>query len=99
MMIQDAISSGVLDNVLQEFMTQFKGEFSQIQSLGKTLFVYLAVIQVTMSALWIAIKGDLKEGCVKGLQIAFTLSVFYTLICYGGTWMPQIIDGFINVGS
>ena len=91
--------SGILDQVLQEFLQALQGDYSKLQSLAQGLFYYLAGIQIAVSALWLMFKGDPLEAFVKTLQIFFTLSVFYTLIEFGGSWMPQIINGFISMGA
>lgn len=91
--------SGILDQVLQEFLQALQGDYSKLQTLAQGLFYYLAGIQIAVSALWLMFKGDPLEAFIKTLQIFFTLSVFYTLIEFGGSWMPQIINGFISMGS
>lgn len=98
-MLQAGISSGVLDQVLQEFLQALQGDYTRIESLAKGLFYYLAGIQIVISAIWLMFKGDPIEATVKTIQIFFTIAVFYTLVLFGGSWMPQIINGFISIGS
>ncbi len=97
-MIQD-ISAGVLDQVLQEFLKALEGDYTRIEDLAKDLFYLLAGFQIAISALYMMFKGDPLEATVKTIQIFFTMSVFYTLVLFGGSWMPQIINGFISIGS
>lgn len=98
-MMMQSMSSGILDQVLQEFLQAFQGDFSRIENLAKDLFYYLAGIQIVMSAIWLMFKGDPIDAVVKTIQVFFTMSVFYTLVLFGGSWMPQILDGFISAGS
>lgn len=98
-MLQAGISSGVLDQVLQEFLQALQGDYTRIENLAKGLFYYLAGIQIVISAIWLMFKGDPIEAMVKTIQIFFTMAVFYTLVLFGGSWMPQIINGFISMGS
>jgi type IV secretion system protein TrbL len=98
-MVGDPINVGILDQIVQQFLQVFQQDFNAVEKLGKELFFYLAGLQLAISALWMSFKGSLLEASVKTLQIIFTLAIFYTLISFGGTWMPQIINGFISIGS
>ncbi len=98
-MLQTAINSGVLDQVTGEFLKSFQNNYGNIETLAKGLFYYLAAIQIAISAVWMFFKGDPIEAAVKTIQLFFTISVFYTLVLFGGQWMPQIINGFISIGS
>lgn len=98
-MLQSGISAGILDQVLQEFLQALQGDYIRIESLAKGLFYYLAGIQIIVSAIWLMFKGDPIDAAVKTIQIFFTITVFYTLVLFGGTWMPQLLDGFISIGT
>jgi len=91
--------TGVLDQVLQEFLKALQGDYTRLEIFSKGLFYYLAGIQIAVSAIWLMLKSDPIEATVKTIQIFFTISVFYTLVQFGGRWMPQIINGFISIGS
>ncbi|MBN1683991.1 MAG: P-type conjugative transfer protein TrbL [Gammaproteobacteria bacterium] len=98
-MIPTSISTGILDQVLKEFLKALQSDYARIEMFAKGLFYYLAGIQIVMSGIWLMFKADPIEASVKTIQIFFTITVFYTLIQFGGTWMPQIINGFISVGA
>lgn len=98
-MLTDTINTGILDQVLQEFLSVLQYDYGRLESAAKTLFYYLAGIQMVVSALWLMFKNDVVEAFVKTLQMFFTFSVFYTLVVFGGSWMPQIINGFIAMGA
>lgn len=98
-MLHAAVSTGVLDQVLQEFLQALQHDYTRIEALAKGLFYYLAGLQIVISGLWLMFKGDPIEAIVKTIQIFFTLSVFYTLVLFGGSWMPQLINGFISMGT
>lgn len=98
-MLHAAVNTGVLDQVLQEFLQALQRDYTRIEDLAKGLFYYLAGIQIVISAIWMMFKGDIQEAFVKTLQIFFTISVFYTLVLFGGSWMPQLINGFISIGT
>lgn len=97
--MQAAISSGILNQVLQEFLQALQNDYGRIEQLAKGLFYYLAGIQIVVSVIWMLFKSDPMETFVKTLQIVFTISVFYTLVLFGGQWMPEIINGFISIGA
>lgn len=98
-MLHAAVNTGVLDQVLQEFLQALQRDYTRIEALAEGLFYYLAGMQIVISAIWMMFKGDIQEAFVKTLQIFFTLSVFYTLVLFGGLWMPQLINGFIAMGT
>ena len=98
-MLHAAVSTGVLDQVLQEFLSALQHDYARIEDLAKGLFYYLAGLQLVISAVWLMFKGDPIEATVKTIQVFFTLAVFYTLVLFGGTWMPQLINGFISIGT
>ena len=98
-MLHAAVSTGVLDQVLQEFLQALQHDYTRIEELAKGLFYYLAGLQIVISAIWLMFKGDPIEATVKTIQIFFTISVFYTLVLFGGSWMPQLINGFISIGT
>ena len=82
-MLHAAVNTGVLDQVLQEFLQALQRDYTRIEDLAKGLFYYLAGIQIVISAIWMMFKGDIQEAFVKTLQIFFTISVFYTLVLFG----------------
>lgn len=98
-MLHAAVSTGILDQVLQEFLQALQHDYTRIEELAKGLFYYLAGLQIAISAIWLMFKGDPIEATVKTIQIFFTISVFYTLVLFGGSWMPQLINGFISIGT
>lgn len=94
-----AVTTGVLDQVLQEFMRALLRDYGRIESLSMALFYYLAGIQLAVSAIWMMFRGNLQDAVVRMIQVFVTLSVFYTLVLFGGKWMPQLINGFISIGA
>ncbi len=98
-MLQAAVSTGVVDQVLQEFMQALQRDFGRIEDLAKGLFYYLAGLQIVVSAIWMMFKGEPLDAAVTIIKQLFMISVFYTLVLFGGTWMPQLINGFISIGA
>lgn len=94
------VDSGVLDQITQEFLSAFQHDAYTINAAAETLFYYLVVIQLALSCLWMTLAGEsLTRFCAKMVQLAFNFGVFYGLIKYGSTWIPELINGFIQIGS
>ena len=88
-----------IDIITDHFLQAFQQDFFKLQQMGITLFMYLAGIQLTITALWVAMKSSWPDFFAKMLQTFFTFGVFATLIQMGGVWMPQLLNGFISIGS
>lgn len=87
------------NDITGQFLEAFRKDYSQIQHVGVVLFYYLAVIQLTITALWAVMKSEWPDFFAKILQVLFTFGVFATLIKLGGDWMPSLINTFISIGS
>ncbi len=95
-----AVDAGILDNITLEFLGVFKGDAVLIQHAAKTLFFYLVVIQLALSAIWMSIAGEsLQRFVSRMIQLCFSFGFFYALIQFGGQWIPELINGFIEVGK
>lgn len=95
-----SIDGGLLDQVTQEFLNALRKDASIIQEAAKSLFYYLAVIQLTLSTMWMTLAGEsLERMTSKLIQLCFTFGFLYGLIQYGGTWIPALMNGFIEIGQ
>ncbi len=95
----DAVSVGILDQATQEFLRALQADYPKILDFAKGLFFYLAGIQIVVSAIWMMFNGDPMEAAAKTIKLFFAIAFFYTLVVFGGSWMPQVINGFIDIGS
>lgn len=91
--------SAVLNTVTEQFLHSLQADFDKLQAAGESLFMQLAAIQITITGLYLALKGDFNTFIVKFVQVVVVLSVFYTAILFGGHWMPVIINSFIDIGA
>lgn len=92
--------TGILDQVTSEFMQALRQDGSAIQAAAHHLFYYLCVIQLSFTALWMVLSGEsLHHLMVRLVQLTFTFGFFYGLIELGGTWIPDLLNGFIQVGQ
>jgi len=95
-----AVDAGILDQVTQQFIAALRRDAVIIQSAAKSLFYYLVLIQLVLSALWMSFAGEsLQRFVVKLVQLAFSFGFFYSLIQFGGEWIPNLINGFIELGQ
>lgn len=92
--------SGLLDQVTQQFINALHRDTRYIHLAAKHLFYYLALIQLTLTALWMTLAGEsLQRFIVKLVQLLFSFGFFYALIENGGVWIPSLINGFIELGQ
>ena len=91
---------GILDQVTQQFMITLQRDAAIIQAAAQSLFYYLVLIQLVWSVLWMTLAGEsLQRLVIKLIQLAFAFSFFAALIQYGGVWIPDLINGFIELGQ
>lgn len=92
--------SGVLDQVTLQFLHALKQDTNYMQVAAQHLFYYLVLIQLSISSLWMVLAGEpLQSFIYKLIQMAFSFGFFYAMISLGTTWLPEIINGFINIGQ
>lgn len=91
---------GILDQVTQEFLTTLTKDGHAIQVAAGHLFYYLVIIQLALTALWMTIAGEsLQNFFSRIVQLCVSFGFFYTLIQLGGQWLPDILNGFIQLGQ
>ncbi len=95
-----AIDAHILDSVTQEFLKPIRYDAVIIQAAARELFYYLVTIQIALSSIWMMINGEsLSRYFAKLVEFSFNFGVLYALILYGGQWIPDLINGFINIGQ
>lgn len=91
---------GTLDQVTQQFLTAFRNDTGLIAQAAKGLFFKLAIIQLTISFLWMSLAGEsLQRLLIRFVQIGAVFGCFYACIEYGSIWIPDVINGFIELGQ
>ena len=94
------MTTGLLDAVTQQFLVALQRDSHIIEKGGMHLFYYLAVFQLTLTALWQVLAGESLQRLVADMvKLAFLLGLFYGLIYLGSDWMPVIINGFVDIGQ
>src|SRR5262245_55904677 len=95
-----SIEAGILDQITQQFMMAFRHDAGLLQQAAMRLFYFLTTIQLSFSALWMALAGEcFNTMFVRWVQMAFSFGFFYVCIQEGVHWMPALINGFIQIGQ
>lgn len=89
-----------INAVTDNFMHAFQ-HFSTIASqAGMHLAYSLAVLTLVISTIMMVLQQDeLNKMFSKWLQTALLYGLFFTLIKFGGTWMPTILNSFMAIGA
>lgn len=85
--------------VTKQFLEAFKDSYKHIEHSAVIVFYYLAVIQLVLTALWMALKNNMPDFFAKMLQLFFTFGIFYGLVTLGGYWVPQVLNIFNGIGA
>lgn len=92
--------SGLIDSVTQEFFKALSGDYRHIQTASLQLFYYLAVFQLTLTAARLSLIGEsLQRVLIDVVKLMIIFSVYYACILNGGTWVPSILNFFVEIGS
>ena len=95
MSTQTGINS-ITDDYLQAFQ-----HFSTIAyQAGMHLAYSLATLTLVISTIMMLLQQDeLNKMFSKWLQTALLYGLFFTLIKFGGAWMPDILNSFMAIGA
>lgn len=92
--------TNILDAIDIEFLNAFTAASGEIFKAGQSLAYWLAFISIGFSVGMMLLKGE--EVHVMGsklIKMGIMFGLFFTLIEYGGTWIPEFLNGFIAVGQ
>jgi len=94
------MSTPLLDNITQQFISTVSHNGHLLEEQAKRIFYYLAVIQLSISGIWMAIAGEsLLQSFIQLIKTALLLSVFYAGITLAQEWLPSMVNGFIHLGQ
>lgn len=90
----------ILNEVTKQFLDALRHDTGIINVAATRVFYYLAVIQLSFTTLWMVVGGEsLQRFLGKLVQLAFSFGFFYALIQHGGHWIPDLLNGFIDIGK
>lgn len=92
--------SQILDAVTQQFLTAAGNANHSVFTAAQSIFVGLAVIQITWSGLKMLIKGQHTEDYFTEIvwQVLI-MSLFYFVVLNASWVLPQIFNVFIKIGT
>jgi len=92
--------TSVLDTIDLQFLTSFQASSSAVGKAAENLAYFLALITLSFSVGMMIIKGEeVNAMFAKVIQTCLLFGLFFGLIEYGGTWIPEFLNGFIFVGQ
>jgi type IV secretion system protein TrbL len=95
-----AHATGALDTIQNVYQTAMHGWFSTLQGIANDLFFSLAAIDITWMALtWMLTRKTFDEIVPGVLKKVMTLGFFLALLTNAGTWVPDVIDSFVDAGQ
>ena len=95
-----AHATGALNTIQNVYQTAMHGWFSTLQGIANDLFYSLAAIDITWMALtWMLTRKTFDEIVPSVLKKVMTLGFFLALLTNAGTWVPDVIDSFVDAGQ
>ncbi|MDA8378602.1 MAG: P-type conjugative transfer protein TrbL [Planctomycetia bacterium] len=95
-----AHATGALNTIQNVYQTAMHGWFSTLQGIANDLFFSLAAIDITWMALtWMLTRKTFDEIVPSVLKKVMTLGFFLALLTNAGTWVPDVIDSFVDAGQ
>jgi hypothetical protein len=89
----------VLDNTQDAYRATSRAWLGPISGIAGRLFVALAAIEVTISALFYVLRRDALDEVAGSFLVKFiVLSAVLMCITSAGYWLPPIVNGFARRG-
>ena len=87
-------------SILQQYRTLRGPWISAVSGPAQGLFGLLALIEFAWSAAVLLLeKSDFQSWTAGVVRKLMWIGGFYTLLIFGPTWIPAIVDSFITVGQ
>ena len=95
-----AHATGILDQFQNDFASAAPTWFSKAQGYANDVFYSLALIDVLWMALtWVLTRKTFDEILPHFMRKVMVFGFFLALIANAGTWLPDIMNSFADVGS
>jgi len=95
-----AQTAGILDNIAQSYKNAATGWTGTLLGYANRLFMLLATIELAWSfAVWALEKNEYQSLIAAVAKKIMWVGIFYALLLNGTTWIPAIIDSFVDAGS
>ena len=94
-----SIESGPSD-ILDDYQNAMGHWESAATGAAATLFALLAAIEVTWTAIVMTLeKTDMQAWVATFIKKLMGIGIFWALLKYGATWLPAIVNSFIQIGQ
>ncbi len=86
--------------VTDQYLAATRGWATATFRYAQRLFAILALIQFSWGAALLVLERADLQGWISGaVRQMMWLGAFYTLLLYGSTWLPAIVNSFITLGG
>ncbi len=98
--VQVRADTGILDNIALTYKTAATGWTGTLLTYANRLFMLLATIELAWSFIvWALDKNEFQSFISAIAKKIMWIGIFYALLLNGPTWIPLIIDSFVDAGS
>lgn len=98
--VQVHADTGILDNIALTYKTAATGWTGTLLTYANRLFMLLATIELAWSFIvWVLDKNEFQSFISAIAKKIMWIGIFYALLLNGPTWIPLIIDSFVDAGS
>lgn len=98
--VQVRADTGILDNIALTYKTAATGWTGTLLTYANRLFMLLATIELAWSFIvWVLDKNEFQSFISAIAKKIMWIGIFYALLLNGPTWIPLIIDSFVDAGS
>ena len=98
--VQTALAQNATSPILAQYANARGAWFDAIWPFANGLFALLATIEFAWSMAILALeRADLQTFLAGFVRKIMWIGAFFTLLTFGPTWIPAIIDSFIDLGA
>lgn len=100
MALPASAQTAILDNIANSYKSAAIGWASVMLGYANKLFSMLAAIEIAWCAIvWALTKSTIEDLMASLLQKIIGIGMFYAILLNGPTWIPAIINSFVDAGS
>jgi type IV secretion system protein TrbL len=97
---QMAVAQNATSPILNQYANARGAWFDAIWPFANGLFALLATIEFAWSMAILALeRADMQTFLAGFVRKIMWIGAFFTLLTFGPTWIPAIIDSFIDLGA
>jgi len=90
----------ILTHITEQFQQATRSWHAYLFPIANHLFATLASIEIAWAGIWWAVeKNDMSSLWGELLKKIMSLGIFYTILLNSNSWIPAIINGFMQIGE